>query len=97
MSNVALSSRMEVEVEEFRQGWPVVLACFCTATFAWGFGFYRKSVYVAVLHQTRGWPLSLITSATAVYNPAGAVLLIYVHRPILHAAIRGTRAPFLIN
>ena len=25
------------EVGEFRHGWPVVLACFCTAVFAWGF------------------------------------------------------------
>ena len=34
---------------EFRRGWPVVLACFCTAMFAWGFGFYGQSVYFADL------------------------------------------------
>jgi hypothetical protein len=26
--------------EEFRIGWPVVLACSGTAVFAWGFGSY---------------------------------------------------------
>jgi hypothetical protein len=64
------------------RAWPVVLACFFTATFAWGFGFYGNSVYVAVLHDTRGWSLSLITGATTLYYPAGAVLLMYVHRAI---------------
>jgi hypothetical protein len=52
------------------------------STFAWGFGFYGNSVYVAVLHDTRGWSLSLITGATTLYYLAGAVLLMYVHRAI---------------
>jgi hypothetical protein len=47
-----------------------------------GFGFYGNSVYVAVLHDTRGWSLSLITGATTPYYLAGAVLLMYVHRAI---------------
>ena len=64
MSSIAASSGTEAPAEEFRWGWPVVLACFFTATFAWGFGFYGNSVYVAVLHDTRGWSLSLITGAT---------------------------------
>ena len=59
-----------------------MLACFFTATFAWGFGFYGNSVYVAVLHDTRGWSLSLITEATTLHYLAGAVLLMYVHRAI---------------
>jgi hypothetical protein len=70
------------EVGEFRQGWPVVLACFCTAVFAWGFGFYGQSVYFAALHATRGWSASLISSATTVYYLTGGILLIYVHRAI---------------
>jgi hypothetical protein len=57
MSSIAASSGTEAPAEEFRWGWPVVLACFFTATFAWGFGFYGNSVYVAVLHDTRGWSL----------------------------------------
>ncbi len=82
MSQIALPSIAEAPTSEFRQGWPVVLACFCTAVFAWGFGFYGQSVYFADLHQTRGWPASLIASATTVYYLAGAVLLARVHRAI---------------
>ena len=82
MSSIAASSGTEAPAEEFRWGWPVVLACFFTATFAWGFGFYGNSVYVAVLHDTRGWSLSLITGATTLYYLAGAVLLMHVHRVI---------------
>ena len=52
------------------------------ATFAWGFGFYGQSVYLAELHATRGWPASLIASATTVNYLAGAVLLTRVHRAI---------------
>lgn len=70
------------EVGEFRHGWPVVLACFCTAVFAWGFGFYGQAVYFAELHATRGWSASLIASATTVYYLTGGILLIYVHRVI---------------
>jgi MFS family permease len=68
------------EPDEFRAGWPVVLACFCTAVFAWGFGFYGQSVYFADLHATYGWPASLIASATTVYYLIGGLLLAYVHR-----------------
>jgi MFS family permease len=82
MSSIAAASRTDAPTEEFRRGWPVVLACFFIATFAWGFGFYGNSVYVAVLHDTRGWSLSLITGATTLYYLAGAVLLMYVHRAI---------------
>ena len=82
MSSIAASSDTETPTEEFRWGWPVVLACFFTATFAWGFGFYGNSVYVAVLHDTRGWSLSLITGATTLYYLTGAVLVMYVHRAI---------------
>ena len=72
----------EPAVGEFRRGWPVVLACFAVATFAWGFGFYGQSVFLADLHATRGWPSSLIASATTVNYLMGAVLLTRVHRAI---------------
>jgi MFS family permease len=82
MGTIVAASRTDAPTEEFRHGWPVVLACFFTATFAWGFGFFGQSVYVAVLHDTRGWPLSQITGATTLYYLAGAALLMYVHRAI---------------
>lgn len=56
----------------------MVLACFGTALFAWGFGFYGVSVYVAELHATRGWSASLISSATTVYYLVSALLLALV-------------------
>jgi MFS family permease len=89
MSSTTASSRVAAEPSEFREGWPVVLACFCAATFAWGFGFYGQSVYLAELQQTHGWSASLIASATTVYYLAGAFLLTLVHRVI---AFIGPRA-----
>ena len=80
MSEITAPLRVAPTTGEFRQGWPVVLACFCTATFAWGFGFYGLSVYFADLHATRGWPTSLIASATTLYYLAGGLLLLWLHR-----------------
>src|SRR5213593_3817696 len=82
MSSIAAASCAAGQTSEFRQGWPVVLACFCAATFAWGFGFYGQSVYFAELQRAQGWPASLIASATTVYYLAGAVMLTLVHRVI---------------
>lgn len=64
---------------ELRQFWPVVLACFGTALFAWGFGFTGPSIYLANLHQVQGWPSSTIASAITVYYFLGAIFLIRVH------------------
>jgi MFS family permease len=82
MSSIAASLPAAAETSEFRQGWSVVVACFCAATFAWGFGFYGQSVYFAELHASRGWPASLIALATTVYYLVGAVLLTRVHQAI---------------
>jgi MFS family permease len=82
MSSTVASPPAEMPTSEFRHGWSVVLACFCAATFAWGFGFYGQSVYLADLHATRGWPASLIASATTLYYLVGALLLTHVHRVV---------------
>jgi predicted MFS family arabinose efflux permease len=73
---------------EFRRGWPVVAACFCTAVFAWGFGFYGQAVYLAELQRLHGWPAGLISSATTCYYLAGACLMTFVHRAIQRAGPR---------
>src|SRR4051794_4591691 len=65
---------------EFRRGWPVVLACFCVAVFAWGFGFYGQAVYLAELRRLHGWPTSLISLATTFFYVLAALLLPQVHR-----------------
>jgi MFS family permease len=80
--NGVTASTVEAETSEVREGWSVVLVCFCVATFAWGFGFYGQSVFLAELHATRGWPTSLIASATTVNYLTGAALLTCVHRAI---------------
>ena len=69
---------------EFRRGWPVVAACFCTAVFAWGFGFYGQAVYLAELQRLHGWPAGLISSATTCFYLAGACAMTRVHRAIEH-------------
>jgi MFS family permease len=88
MSSVLAPPHVAVQVGEFRQGWPVILACFCTATFAWGFGFYGQSVYLAEFQHARGWPASLIASGTTVYYLAGAFMLTFVHRALAWAGPR---------
>jgi predicted MFS family arabinose efflux permease len=70
------------EPREFRQGWPVVAACFCTAVFAWGFGFYGQAVYLAELQRLHGWSAGLVSSATTCFYLAGACLMTFVHRAI---------------
>ena len=75
MSTTALSSRATAPISEFRDGWSVVLACFCAATFAWGFGFYGLSVYLAALQANLGWSASLVASMTTAYYLVGALAL----------------------
>jgi MFS family permease len=59
-------------------GWRVVFACFIAAIFAWGFGFYGHSVFLAELRRLHGWPASLISGATTLYYLLGACLVIFV-------------------
>jgi predicted MFS family arabinose efflux permease len=67
---------------EIRQHWGAVLACFVTAVFAWGFGFYGQSVYLPELQQSRGWSAFLISAATTTFYLAGAVIVTRVHAAI---------------
>jgi hypothetical protein len=82
MSEVTASQDGGTEDNEFHRAWPVVVACFCVATYAWGFGFYGQSIFLAELHTSRGWPASLISSATTLNYLVGAVLLARVHRAL---------------
>jgi predicted MFS family arabinose efflux permease len=67
---------------EFRRGWASVLACFCVAVFAWGFGFYGQAVFLSELHRMHGWPTSAIGAATTVYYLAGALLIPFIHQTL---------------
>jgi MFS family permease len=60
------------------EGWRIVVVCFLVASFGWGLGFYGQSVYLAELHQLRGWPTSLISTATTFFYLFGAVLVAFI-------------------
>lgn len=55
--------------------WRVVLACFLTAVFAWGFGFYAHGIYLVELQKERGWSTGLISSIVTGHYVLGALLL----------------------
>lgn len=59
-------------------GWRVIFACFMVATFAWGLGFYGHGIYLAELQRARGWPTSLMSTATTLYYLSGSLLVVYV-------------------
>jgi predicted MFS family arabinose efflux permease len=63
-------------------GWRIVGVCFLVATFGWGLGFYGQSVYLAELHRLRGWPTSLISTATTFFYLFGAVLVAFVSEAV---------------
>lgn len=67
---------------EFRRGWPAVLACFCVAVFAWGFGFYGQAVFLAELHRMHGWPASVIGAATTCFYLGGAVAVPFLQQAL---------------
>jgi MFS family permease len=60
------------------EGWRVVFACFMVATFSWGLGFYGHGVYLTELQRAKGWPTSLISTATTFYYLSGSLLVVYV-------------------
>ena len=64
------------------EGWRIVAVCFLVATFAWAFGFYGQSIYLAELHRQYGWPASLISGATTFFYLFGALLVIFVAEAI---------------
>lgn len=56
-------------------GWRVVAAAFTVAVFGWGTGFYGPPVYLEVVHQSRGWPIALISGAVTLHFLVGLALI----------------------
>jgi MFS family permease len=84
-----------IDETSFRyEGWPVVAVCFLVATFAWAAGFYGQGVYLAELQRLRGWPASLISTATTCYYLFSAVLIVLVSEAI---RLLGPRAVLIIG
>jgi MFS family permease len=80
---MSTSSHITVDEMSIRyDGWRVAAVCFWVAIFGWGFGFYGQTVYVAELHRLRGWPTSLISSATTLFYLFGALLVVFLSEAI---------------
>ena len=59
-------------------GWKVVFVAFLIAAFAFGIGFYGLGVYLAVLHDRLGWPISLLSLAITGYYVLSAIMITFV-------------------
>jgi MFS family permease len=79
-------------VDRTPAAWRVVFACFVSAVFAWGFGFYAHGIYLVELQKQHGWSTGLISSIVTGHYVLGALLL-----PRIADAIGryGPRAVFL--
>ncbi|HYX01735.1 MAG TPA: MFS transporter [Reyranella sp.] len=64
-----------VGVDSTPAAWRVVFACFMSAVFAWGFGFYAHGIYLVELKQAHGWSTGLISSIVTGHYVLGALLL----------------------
>lgn len=78
-----------------RHGARVVWTAFVVAVFGWGVGFYGPAVYLQVLHQSRGWSLSILSAAITAHYLVGAVLIVgspdaYRRFGIVHVTVVGT-------
>jgi MFS family permease len=63
-------------------GWRVAWAAFAVAVFAWGVGFYGPSVFLHVLHEGRGWPVSTVSAAVTCHFVLSAAIV--ARLPALH-------------
>ena len=59
-------------------GWKVVATAFIVAVFSWGFAFYGPGVFLHWLHETRGWPISLISAAITAQFALSAGVVAYL-------------------
>jgi MFS family permease len=56
-------------------GWCVVWGAFLLAAFGWGLGFYGPPVFLQAVRETRGWSVSLISSAVTFHFLVGALVV----------------------
>ena len=75
------------------RGWRVVGACFVLAAFAWGFGFYGQTVYIAEFSGRRGWPIAPVAAGTTLFYLATAFFMTRIDAIVLAIGLR--RALFL--
>ncbi|MFZ5781283.1 MAG: hypothetical protein ACOY4R_13905 [Pseudomonadota bacterium] len=56
-------------------GWRIARVAFVIAVFGWGVGFYGPGVYLAALHESRGWPISTVSAAITAHYLTSAALI----------------------
>ena len=56
-------------------GWRVVAGAFVLAVFGWGLGFYGPPVFLHAVRETRGWPLTLVSTAVTLHFLIGAFVV----------------------
>jgi len=59
-------------------GWKVVATAFVVALFSWGFAFYGSGVFLHSLHETHGWPISVISTAITAQYVLSAGIVAYL-------------------
>lgn len=69
-------------------GWRVVAAAFVLAAFGWGLGFYGPPVYLHAVRETRGWSLTLVSTAVTVHFLFGAVVVANLPRLYRRFSVR---------
>jgi MFS family permease len=57
------------------EGWRVVRAALVVAAFGWGVGFYGPPVFLHAVHQSRGWPVALVSAAVTTHFLLGALVV----------------------
>jgi MFS family permease len=70
-----------------RDGWRVAWVAFVVAIFGWGIGFYGPAVYLPTLHQTRGWSISIISSAITAHYLLSAALIAWLPEAYRHFGV----------
>jgi predicted MFS family arabinose efflux permease len=70
----------------------IVWVAFAVAVFGWGIGFYGPAVYLPTLHQTRGWPIAIISAAITAHYLVSAALILAL--PEIHRRIGVGRTTF---
>src|SRR5215218_8545726 len=63
-------------------GWRVVAAAFVLAVLGLGFGFYGPPIFLAAVRETRGWSLTLVSTAVTVHFLAGSIVT--ANLPVLY-------------
>lgn len=70
----------------------IVWVAFAIAVFGWGIGFYGPAVYLPALHQTRGWPIAVVSAAITAHYLVSAGLILAL--PEIHRRIGVGRTTF---